>query len=47
MEKIALISDIIVILKTVLEDIENIGITRIFCLGDIALKGSSHAKYWI
>lgn len=44
MEKIALISDIhsnIVALKAVLEDIESRGITRIFCLGDIVLKGSS------
>lgn len=44
MEKIALISDIhsnIVALKAVLEDIESKGITRIFCLGDIVLKGSS------
>lgn len=43
MEKIALISDIhsnIVALKAVLEDIESRGITRIFCLGDIVLKGS-------
>lgn len=44
MEKIALIADIhsnIVALKAVLEDIESKGITRIFCLGDIVLKGSS------
>ena len=44
MEKIALISDIhsnIVALKAVLEDIESRRITRIFCLGDIVLKGSS------
>ena len=44
MEKIALIADIhsnIVALKAVLEDIESRGITRIFCLGDIVLKGSS------
>lgn len=44
MERIALISDIhsnIVALKAVLKDIEERGITRIFCLGDIVLKGSS------
>lgn len=44
MEKIAFISDIhsnIVALKAVLKDIENRGITRIFCLGDIVIKGSS------
>ena len=44
MEKIALISDIhsnIVALKAVLKDIEDRGINRIFCLGDLVLKGSS------
>lgn len=44
MERIALISDIhsnIVALKAVLKDIEERNITRIFCLGDIVLKGSS------
>lgn len=44
MDRIALISDIhsnIVALKAVLEDIENRGIHRIFCLGDLVLKGSS------
>lgn len=44
MEKIAVISDIhsnIVALEEVLKDIENRGISRIFCLGDIATKGSS------
>ena len=44
MEKIAFISDIhsnIVALKAVLKDIENRGITRISCLGDIVIKGSS------
>lgn len=43
MEKNALISDIhsnIVALKAVLENIESRVITRIFCLGDIVLKGS-------
>ena len=47
MEKIAFISDIhsnIVALKAVLKDIENRGITRIFCLGDIVIKGSSPCK---
>lgn len=44
MERIALISDIhsnIVALKTVLNDIEDRGIDRIFCVGDLVLKGSS------
>lgn len=44
MERIALIADIhsnIVALKAILEDIENKGIKRIFCLGDLVLKGSS------
>ena len=44
MEKIAIISDIhanIVALNTILEDIEKRGIKRIFCLGDLVLKGSS------
>lgn len=44
MERIAIISDIhanIVALNTVLEDIEKRGIKRIFCLGDLVLKGSS------
>lgn len=44
MEKIAIISDIhsnITALKKVLEDIENRGIKRIFCAGDLVLKGSS------
>ena len=44
MERIALISDIhsnTVALKAVLNDIENRGIHRIFCLGDLVLKGSS------
>lgn len=44
MEKIALISDIhsnIVALKAVLEDIEERNITKIYCLGDLVLKGSS------
>lgn len=44
MDRIALISDIhsnIVALKAVLEDIENKGIHKIFCLGDLVLKGSS------
>lgn len=42
MEKIAIISDIhsnLEALKTVFKDIENRGITRIFCLGDIIAKG--------
>jgi len=44
MEKIALISDIhanIVALRAVLKDIEERQITKIFCLGDLTLKGSS------
>lgn len=44
MEKIAIISDIhsnITAFKAVLEDIEKRGITRIFCVGDLVLKGSS------
>ena len=44
MEKIALISDIHsnkIALDAVLKDIENRGIKRIFCLGDLVLKGSS------
>ena len=44
MEKIAIISDIhsnITAFKVVLEDIEKRGIKRIFCLGDLTLKGSS------
>lgn len=47
MEKIALISDIhsnIVALKSVLEDIEKRNISKIYCLGDIVLKGSSPCK---
>lgn len=47
MEKIALISDIhsnIVALKSVLEDIEKRNISKIFCLGDIVLKGSSSCE---
>ena len=44
MERIALISDLhsnIVATKAVFEDIEERGIKRIFCLGDLVLKGSS------
>lgn len=44
MEKIAIISDIhanIVALEAVLEDIRKRKINRIFCLGDVVLKGSS------
>ena len=44
MEKIAIISDIhgnIVAFEKVLEDIEKRGIKRIFCAGDLVLKGSS------
>lgn len=44
MDKIAIISDMhsnIVALKSVLKDIENRGIKRIFCAGDVSLKGSS------
>ena len=44
MEKIAIISDIhanIVALEAVLEDIKKRNISRIFCLGDLVLKGSS------
>ncbi|MFR0823146.1 MAG: metallophosphoesterase family protein [Clostridia bacterium] len=44
MEKIAFIADIhsnIVALEAVLKDIENRNIHRIFCLGDLVLKGSS------
>lgn len=44
MEKIAIISDIhsnITAFNRVLEDIEDRGIKRIFCAGDLVLKGSS------
>ena len=44
MEKIAILSDIhsnITAFKAVLDDIEKRGIKRIFCLGDLSLKGSS------
>lgn len=44
MERIAIISDIhsnIVALEAVWKDIEERGINRIFCLGDLVLKGSS------
>ncbi len=44
MEKIAIISDIhsnLTAFKAVLEDIEKRGIKRVFCAGDLALKGSS------
>lgn len=44
MDKIAIISDIhsnIVALKSVLKDIESRNINKIYCLGDIVLKGSS------
>lgn len=44
MDRIALIADIhsnIVALKAVLNDIEKRKITKIYCLGDIVLKGSS------
>lgn len=44
MEKIAIISDIhsnITAFKAILEDIEKRGIKRIFCAGDLVLKGSS------
>lgn len=44
MDKIAIISDIhsnIVALKEVLKDIESRNINKIYCLGDIVLKGSS------
>ncbi len=44
MEKIAIISDIhsnITAFKTVLDDIHNRGIKRIFCAGDLVLRGSS------
>ena len=44
MEKIAIISDVhsnIVALEAVLRDIANRKINRIFCLGDLVLKGSS------
>ena len=44
MEKIAIISDIhanIVALEAVLEDIKKRNIKKIFCLGDLVLKGSS------
>ena len=44
MERIALISDIhsnIVALNEVLKDIENRSIDKIYCLGDLVLKGSS------
>lgn len=44
MEKIAIISDIhsnIVALEAVLEDIEKRNVNKVFCLGDLILKGSS------
>ena len=44
MERVAFISDMhsnIVATKAVLKDIENRDIKRIFCLGDLVLKGSS------
>lgn len=44
MDKIAILSDIhsnITAFKAVLEDIEKRGIKRIFCAGDLVLKGSS------
>ncbi|MGN1330827.1 MAG: metallophosphoesterase family protein [Clostridia bacterium] len=44
MDKIALIADIhgnLTALKAVLADIKSRGITRIYCLGDIAIKGIS------
>lgn len=44
MERIAIISDIhsnITAFKAVLEDIESRGIKRIFCAGDLVLRGSS------
>ena len=44
MERIALISDIhsnIVALNEVLKDIENRSIDKIYCIGDLVLKGSS------
>ena len=44
MEKVAIISDIhsnLVALEAVLEDIKKRNISRIFCLGDLVLKGSS------
>lgn len=44
MEKIALISDVhsnMIALTAVLKDIEERKITKIFCLGDLVLKGSS------
>lgn len=47
MEKIAIISDIhgnIPALETVLKDIKNHGIKRIFCLGDLVGKGPHPAK---
>ena len=47
MEKIAIISDIhgnITALDAVFEDIENRGIKRIFCLGDMLIKCSSPEK---
>lgn len=44
MEKIAIISDVhsnITAFKAVIEDIRKRDITRIFCAGDLVLKGSS------
>ena len=44
MEKIAIISDIhsnIVALRAVMNDISSRGIKRIFCIGDVSVKGSS------
>lgn len=47
MEKIAIISDVhsnITAFKAVVEDIAKRGITRIFCAGDLVLRGSSPAE---
>ena len=44
MDKIAIIADIhgnLTALETVLSDIKSRGITHIYCLGDIAIKGVS------
>ncbi|MBO4293653.1 MAG: metallophosphoesterase family protein [Clostridia bacterium] len=47
MEKIAIISDIhsnLTALEAVLEDIKNRGITHIYCLGDLVIKGVNPDK---
>lgn len=47
MEKIAILSDVhgnITALNTVIADIEKRGISKIYCLGDIVIKGANPSK---